>query len=582
MKLKLNYKQKIFCYFFVVFALFIVEIVIFEQHREKYYKVETLSSDQNIYASVIHKYIEQKHLPADSMRRVEQLLPLFPNNIRITIIDNDGKVLYDNEVDDPAIMGNHKDRPEIIKASVKDVGSNIRMSASMEHEFLYFARHYDRYFIRVALPYDVDVKNFLKTDYVFLYFMVFVFFASLLALIYLSNRFGKSISRMKDFVISAQAGDASVDNISFPDDELGVIGEKIVDLYKQLSKNKRKVTLEREKLLLHFHYSEEGICFFSRKREKIYANSHFVQYLNVLTDQPTLDVNQVFEAPVFNELQQFWKEKSEKEPRVFTANISKNGKHFHVKSVCFNDNSFEIIINDVTKLEKNRLLKQEMTGNIAHDLRTPITSIRGYLETLKEQPELSSEKKQFFIERAFLQIVRLSDLIRDISLINRIEEASELYEKEQIKLLPLLNELQEDLADKLQRHHISLSVKVPESVQIEGNRILLYSIFRNLVDNSLAYAGDHISIGIDNYMEDSDYYYFSYYDTGVGVEEMYLSRIFDRFYRINEGRISDTGGSGLGLSIVKNAVAFHKGEIVAKNRTGGGLEFLFLLKKREG
>jgi signal transduction histidine kinase len=581
MKLKLTYRQKIFFCFFVVFVLFIAGIIAFEQHRERYYKTETLSSDQNIYAAIVHQYIEREGLVPDSMRAVERLLPLFPDNIRITVIGNNGTVLYDNEVNDPETMENHKQRPEIMKAIVRGTGSNIRMSASTDHEFLYFARNYERYFVRIALPYNVEMKNFLKTDYVFLYFMIAVFFATLFVLIYLSNRFGNSISKMKDFVISAQAGDPLANRISFPDDELGVIGERIVDLYKQLTKSKKKLTLEREKLLQHFHYSEEGVCFFSRKKEKIYANSHFVQYLNLLTDTPTLNVNRVLADPLFEDLHAFWENRSESRARAFATNVAKNGKHFQIKSVCFDDGSFEITINDITDVEKNRFLKQEMTANIAHDLRTPVTSIRGYLETLKNLPELPDEKRRFFVERAFLQVVRLSDLIRDISLINRMEEASELFGKEQIRLLPLLEELQEDLSDKLQRQQINLLIKVSEQVLVEGNRILLYSIFRNLIDNTLAYAGEHISAGIDNYMEDADYYYFSYYDTGTGVGEEYLSRIFDRFYRIDEGRTSDTGGSGLGLSIVKNAVAFHKGEIVAKNRTGGGLEFLFMLKKRQ-
>lgn len=117
-------------------------------------------------------------------------------------------------------------------------------------------------------------------------------------------------------------------------------------------------------------------------------------------------------------------------------------------------------------------------------------------------------------------------------------------------------------------------------MEIEGNHTLLYSIFRNLIDNALSYAGENITIGIDNYTEDNEFYYFSLYDTGCGVEEAFLDRIFDRFYRINEGRSRKNGGSGLGLSIVKNAVLFHKGQISAKNRKDGGLEFIFSLRKK--
>ncbi|MCL2131380.1 MAG: ATP-binding protein, partial [Lentimicrobiaceae bacterium] len=122
--------------------------------------------------------------------------------------------------------------------------------------------------------------------------------------------------------------------------------------------------------------------------------------------------------------------------------------------------------------------------------------------------------------------------------------------------------------------------KMPDNLLIYGNFNLLYAIFRNLTDNAVRYAGNDTSIHIHLYNEDKDFYYFSYFDTGVGIsEEHHLNRLFERFYRITEGRTRETGGTGLGLSIVKNAVLFHKGKIVAKNKVSGGLEFLFTIKK---
>ena len=150
---------------------------------------------------------------------------------------------------------------------------------------------------------------------------------------------------------------------------------------------------------------------------------------------------------------------------------------------------------------------------------------------------------------------------------------------EQVNLSLLLDELRIDMASKLKDNNIALSISVDKDLVIHGNYTLLYSIFRNLMDNSVSYAGANIEIHINNYMQDDKYVYFSYYDTGAGVGEQYLGRLFERFYRVNEGRTRDSGGSGLGLSIVKNAVLLHKGEIQVKNRLDGGLEFLFSLMK---
>ena len=107
----------------------------------------------------------------------------------------------------------------------------------------------------------------------------------------------------------------------------------------------------------------------------------------------------------------------------------------------------------------------------------------------------------------------------------------------------------------------------------------LYSIFRNLIDNAINYAGENITIGIDNYMEDSEFYYFSFYDTGRGIEEEHLERIFDRFYRTDSSRNSSKGGSGIGLSIVKKIVEDHGGRIWATSKEGIGTEIHFVLRK---
>ena len=165
-----------------------------------------------------------------------------------------------------------------------------------------------------------------------------------------------------------------------------------------------------------------------------------------------------------------------------------------------------------------------------------------------------------------------------MGLITKMEEASQSFQLEAVSIQTLLQSLRSDLEIPLQEKGITLGWDISEKLIINGNRNLLYSIFRNLTDNVIRYAGNNVNIFISNYRKDADFYYFSYSDTGVGIEEQHLNRIFERFYRISEGRTRDTGGSGLGLSIVKNAILFHKGSIAVKNRTGGGLEFLFKLK----
>lgn len=583
--MKLSYKQKLFVYFFIVFSLFTIVIIFFQQNREKAYKTETLRTTLDDYSDILAHYIQQNdlivHHQVDSLKSI---LSLMPSNLRLTIVNRDGKVLYDNNIGKEVEIENHLQRPEIQSALIQKTGSSIRFSQSTGIEYYYFAKDYENFFIRVALPYDIEVQNFLKSSNIFLYFITLLFFITLISLIYIADRFGKAISGLKDFIVSADNHSINYKNIHFPNTELGEIGEKIIHNYQLLEESNRQINIEKEKLLRHFHHSDEGIAIFSATQEKIYANTHFIQYLNTILDEPTFKIEGFLNQPDFKEVREFLQENTPVNPNttnipVFQNKIRKGGKHFAIKLLVFTDNSFEITLNNISDSEKNRLLKQEMTNNIAHELKTPVSSIRGYIETLLEQSNITPDKQQFFLERTYTQVVRLSDLIRDIALITKTEEASELFDKEDVNLYQTVQEVVEDLHETLDTQGISVKNEIDPKISIEGNKTLIYAIFRNLTENTIHYAGENITIGVNNYTEDSEFHYFSFYDTGRGIEETHLNRIFERFYRVCEGRSRQTGGSGLGLSIVKNAILFHKGEISAKNRKDGGLEFLFSLKK---
>lgn len=229
--------------------------------------------------------------------------------------------------------------------------------------------------------------------------------------------------------------------------------------------------------------------------------------------------------------------------------------------------------------QRNRQLKQEMTSNISHELKTPVSSIRGYLEILLSDKPVDDERRRYFLERSYRQTLRLSDLIQDVSIINKLEESADLFPRTEVDAAEVATEAVADLADKAAAAGIAIRNNLP-SMPLQGNHELLYCIFRNLVENSIAYAGTNINIVLETYKESSDYYFIHYYDTGKGVADEYLSRLFDRFVRIDEGRSRQNGGTGLGLSIVKHSVLFHGGEIYARNRDGGGLEYFFSLKKQ--
>lgn len=228
--------------------------------------------------------------------------------------------------------------------------------------------------------------------------------------------------------------------------------------------------------------------------------------------------------------------------------------------------------------EKSRL-KRQLTNNINHELKTPVASIQVCLETLLSGITLSEEKRQELIERCYMHNERLRNLLRDVSLITRIEDGTGTIEKEEVVINDLLNEIAYELSVIPEEERMSLKIDFRERVVVNGNQSLIGSIFRNLTENAISYSeGKTISITLAE--NTSDLCRIIFEDDGQGVDESKLSRLFERFYRVDKGRSRSKGGTGLGLAIVKHAVLFHGGTISVTNRPQGGLRFEFTLKKQ--
>lgn len=227
--------------------------------------------------------------------------------------------------------------------------------------------------------------------------------------------------------------------------------------------------------------------------------------------------------------------------------------------------------------EKNRL-KRQLTNNINHELKTPVASIQVCLETLLSGISISEEKRQDLIGRCYTHNERLRRLLNDVSLITRMEDGSGLISKEPVVINDIIKEVAKELEVMPEEERLTLHTHFDEIVSIDGSLSLIGSIFRNLTENAIAYSeGKHIYISLIANNDKECHIRFE--DDGIGVEEIQLNRLFERFYRVDKGRSRQKGGTGLGLAIVKHAVQFHGGTITVTNRPNGGLRFDFTLKK---
>ena len=570
--------RRIFLYFFSIFFLMLAIICFFQYQREKEFRTEQLDQQLSTYNFTVHRFmVEQK----PDWDKLEEYVHLFPDSLlRVTVVDTTGLVIFDSFVKKDTVLENHLHRPEIQMANSLPNGKAIRHSVSTGKDYYYLAHRFPNGYVRSALPYNVSLISMLKANTFFLYFMAFVLVLAVLALYFISRNFTKSIDRLRIFTQKAEKEEIPDTDIEFPSDELGEISKNIVKLYKLQLQTKDQVNREREKLIKHLQISQEGLAIFSSEKKEILANTHFIQYTNILSDQQCVSSDQIFTLPEFADITEFIDHSLlNNELKRKRLIVKKNGRVFAVQCIVFQDNTFEISINDISVQEHENELKRHLTQNISHELKTPVSSILGYMESILENPDLDSKRQRFFVERSFQQAQRLRDLLQDISTLNKLDDGTRLFEKELRNISDVISDVLNDVHLQIVQKDCVVLQNFKPDIQIQGNRSLIYSIFRNLLDNSLAYGGEKLTIDISCYREDNQFFYFSFSDNGIGVPEEHLNRLFERFYRVDKGRSRKMGGTGLGLAIVKNAVIFHHGTISAKKVPDGGLSFIFSLRK---
>jgi len=227
-----SFRRTVFIYFITVFVLFTAAVVLFQLNREKRYKTAQLENTLENVSEVVHNYVDLYQLMGtNDFKRADTLKLLIPQkNIRITILDKTGNVLYDSFVADYSRMENHFDRPEIIKAFDDEKGSNIRHSETTNQEFYYYAHFYDDYFVRVAMVYDIQLKHFLQAGHFFIFFIILVFLIVGLLINVVTKRLSITITKLKDFSIKAALNEPIENGNEFPDNELGEIGKQIIKI----------------------------------------------------------------------------------------------------------------------------------------------------------------------------------------------------------------------------------------------------------------------------------------------------------------------------------------------------------------
>lgn len=468
---KISAGKKLFLSVMAIFLLFAVALIAFQNHRERQYKMDSITLRLQSYNVAMAGTLRM--LDKWDETTLTNYIKQHPmEGLRVTIIRKDGKVVFDSVEKNYAKFDSHANRPEILEAKKKGISSfDLRESSTLSQDYCYSATYFAKegIYIRSALPYNNSLMEYLQADIHYVWFTLAVFLLLTYVLYRFVNRLDEHLIKLQLFAYRADRNESlEIEDLAdFPDDELGEIAERIVKIYKRLQNSRR----------------EQGV------------------------------------------------------------------------------------------------LKRQLTQNIAHELKTPVASIQGYLETIIENPRINEATKQQFLQRCYAQSERLTALLRDISTLNRMDDAPDLMDFEAVDIAALVEGIHKEVALQLEQRKMTFESYLPERLVTKGNRSLLYSIFRNLTDNAIAYAGEGTTITIEA-REMHNKWHFTFRDNGVGIPAEHLPRIFERFYRVDKGRSRQMGGTGLGLAIVKNAVLLHGGTIrVSSNMESNGTRFEFTLRK---
>ena len=515
---------------------------------------------------------------------LEDLFALLPDGIDAELVDPSLRITAATDTTRVGRQLTLTEDPELRLAYYNHSGDHLSPTEESDTADgqLHFALYCDGHYIHLTRPYREQPATDRKTLWLALLLPSLLILLGMLVGTFLSLRAtDRSVSGLRRLTDALRHGE-HMEGPLFADDDIGALGEELHRLFSESEATVQRTEEMRQHLIALFDLSKIGIALFDSSGTTLFANTHFIQFASMISSRalPLESLSELLTEESMQPIGDFIASSPGGEERSRRAMIPAGSHIFEVKAFRSASETFDLTIEDVTVSVQTAQLKREMTSNITHEIRTPLTSIRGYLETLRYS-DLSPEQQAAFTDKAYRQAERLSAMMDDIRLISQMDEReADEYRMEELDLGLVVEEARIAFADRIEQSGDRFVNEIPDGLTIHANNSLIHSVFQNLIENSLRYAGDGVTLCFSCYHRDDEYVYLSYYDTGRGVPEEKLGRIFERFYRIDSGRTRDRGGSGLGLSIVRNAIRLHGGQIQARRHCPeGGLEFLFTLHK---
>jgi len=492
--------------------------------------------------------------------------------VRITVITKDGVVLADSK-HNPLTMENHKKRAEIKTAYSGKPGYSIRYSVTMGKRMLYLAIPVykgDRlsYILRVSLFVNDVNKFFNNIKFKILEIIFILLLFSIIISVFFSRGLSKPIEELAEQITNFSEGDFEGRVIYFGNDEIGELAKSFNEMGEKLKKVFLELTTERERLSTVINSISEGLVVFDSRGNITSYNSSF-ENITGCVNCKNREINEIINNKDFerflDEIKQICK------PVV--KEIDFNNRTIMLSgNIIIPSNNIVVLISDLTGLKQFDLLKKDFVTNVSHELRTPLTAIKGFLETIEID---SNDPNQPFIEIIKRHVERLINIVNDLLTLSELEGEEEKIIKDEINLKNLIDEVVLLFKDKADKKGVEILTDISEKISFKGDSFKLSQALVNLVDNAIKYT-DNGFVKISSY-DIGDEISIIVEDTGIGIPQDKIDRIFERFYRVDKSRSRRSGGTGLGLSIVKHIVLLHNGRLVVESDYKKGSKFTVIL-----
>lgn len=485
------------------------------------------------------------------------------SNVRITLIDKDGIVLFDNQAE-AKTLENHAMRQEIMEAVAVGAGEAERFSDTLDKTTYYYAvRLEDGKILRLARTIDSIYKSVLQMLPIMGGIVIVVaFLASIVA-----RRVTFNLIKPLDQVNL----DEPLDNETY--DELAPFLTRIAKQKRQLSKNLKKLRGKQEELTIITNNMNEGLVLLNGQQNVLFINENAAKIFGFSAKEVIgRNILTVDRAQEVQDLLQKVSQAGKGE-----GLYEKDGHFYQLSGSSVNGSGSVILIYDVTEKMTAEKLRREFSANVSHELKTPLQSILGYAEIMKNGL-VKDEDKQRFLERIHAEAGNMIELIQNIMELSRLDENKTLDEFEDVDLLKLAQSVTLRLKHKAQTKGVTLNVS-GSSACVCGVQSILSEVLYNLVDNSIKYNKDNGKVDV-KVQDGAEEVTVSVSDTGIGIGAADRERVFERFYRADKSHSKEIGGTGLGLSIVKHGVLFHKGRVELESEPGVGTTITFVLPKK--